>query len=151
MEHQDRFLNKVRTPSGTHLIHVPFSCKRWMSTKSVRLELSEKILLLSKHGDIILNSMSLTGEKWVSHTLSRPNFWMVWGCHGIPWLHFYFLFRTNGKKEHLDESNFRHCYGIFFKSAILEVTWSQSSLSRVARHIDNSILEDILQLKILRT
>ena len=27
---------------------------------------------------------------------------------------FIFLFRANGKKGHLDEHNFRHCYGSFF-------------------------------------
>ena len=36
-----------------------------------------------------------------------------------------FLFRTNGKKGHLDESDFCHCYGNFFKTAILKVTWYQ--------------------------
>ena len=34
-----------------------------MSTKFVRLELSEKLLPLLKHGDIILNSMTQTREK----------------------------------------------------------------------------------------
>ena len=37
-----------------------------------------------------------------------------------------FLFRTKGKKGHLeDENDFRHCYGNFFESGILKVTWSQ--------------------------
>ena len=36
-----------------------------------------------------------------------------------------FLFRTNGTKGRLDENDFRHCHGIFFKSGILKVTWSQ--------------------------
>ena len=35
---------------------------------------------------------------------------------------FQFLFRTNGKKEHLDEGNFHHSYGNYFESAILKVT-----------------------------
>ena len=47
----------------------------------------------------------------------------------IPWysacLLLLFLFRTNGKKRCLDENDFRHCHGIFFKSGILKVTWSQ--------------------------
>ena len=38
---------------------------------------------------------------------------------------FLFLFRTNGKKEHLDESDFRHGYGNHFESAILKITWYQ--------------------------
>ena len=36
-----------------------------------------------------------------------------------------FLFRTNGKKGHLDESDFCHCYGNFFETTILKVTWYQ--------------------------
>ena len=35
---------------------------------------------------------------------------------------FIFIFRTNGKKEHLDEKDFRHGYGNYFESAILKVT-----------------------------
>ena len=37
------------------------------------------------------------------HFLSRANFWIGWRFHG--------MFRINGQKEHLDENNFRHCYG----------------------------------------
>ena len=32
-----------------------------------------------------------------------------------------FLLRSNGKKEHLDEKDFRHGYGNYFKSDALEV------------------------------
>ena len=35
-------------------------------------------------------------------------------------VHFYFLFRINGKKEYLDENDFYQCYGKFLK-----VTWLQ--------------------------
>ena len=45
-----------------------------MSTKFVRLELSETTLPLPKHGDIILNSMTRTKEKEDSHVLGRPEF-----------------------------------------------------------------------------
>ena len=45
--------------------------------------------------------------------------------HGF---NFIFLFRTNGKKGHLHENDFLHCYGDFFESVILEVTWSQLCL-----------------------
>ena len=34
---------------------------------------------------------------------------------------FLFLFRTNGKKEHLDENDFRHGFGNYFQRAILKV------------------------------
>lgn len=50
---------------------------------------------------------------------------------------FILLFMTNGTKEHLDEKNFRHCYGNFFESAILKVKWSQlNPFSEISRHID---------------
>ena len=81
----------------------------------VRLELSEKTLSLPKYGDIILNSMTQTREKWESKVLGRPDFWMV--C-----VYCYSLFRTNSKKEHLNKNDFRRCYGNFFESAILKVT-----------------------------
>ena len=35
------------------------------------------------------------------------------------------LFRTSGKKGHLDENDFPYYYGNFFESGILKVTWSQ--------------------------
>ena len=38
---------------------------------------------------------------------------------------FIFLFRTNGKKEHLDEYDFRHGYDDNFESVILKVSWYQ--------------------------
>ena len=38
---------------------------------------------------------------------------------------FIFLFRTNCKKEHLDENDFRHGYGNHFESAVLKVIWYQ--------------------------
>ena len=80
-----------------------------------------KTLTMPKQEDIILNSMTQTkknGTPW-------------------PWIDFYegatvfrisifiFLFRTNGKKEHLDENDFRHGYGNYFDSATLKVTWYQ--------------------------
>ena len=36
---------------------------------------------------------------------------------------FFICFRTNGKKEHLDENNFRHVDVNYFEKAILKVTW----------------------------
>ena len=68
---------------------------------------------LSKQWDIIVNSMSQTREKWDCLVLRRSDFWMIWRFHGIPCFHFYFLFRTNGKREQLHENDFRHCYGDF--------------------------------------
>ena len=65
--------------------------------------------------------------------MGLPYFDWTWLLNGMkmPWysvcsfFFFFFLFRTNINKGYLDESDFRHCYGIFFKSAILKVTWTQ--------------------------
>ena len=57
-----------------------------MSTKFGRLEFSGKIFSFTK------SSITQTREKWDSPVLSRPDFWMVWICHGILCVHFYFYF-----------------------------------------------------------
>ena len=41
-------------------------------------------------------------------------------CRGISF--FIFLFKSNSKNEHLDEKDFRHSYGSYFKSVVLKVT-----------------------------
>ena len=66
----------------------------------------------------------------------------------------FFVFRTNGKKEHLDENDFRKSFSNYFKSAILKVTWyqpySKFFLNNYEAHWER-YLNDILQLKILRS
>ena len=63
-------------------------------------------------------------------------------------------FSCDGKKEHLDGTNFRHNYGKYFGSAILKVTWYQPCskfyLNNYNAHWQRH-LKDTLQLKILRT
>ena len=44
---------------------------------------------------------------------------MVFHFCGIP--NFYFSVQNNGKKEHLNESDFGHSYGNFFETVILKV------------------------------
>ena len=53
------------------------------------------------------------------------------------------LLITNGKKGHLDENYFHHCYGIlyYFES----YSHDQSFFSTIMRHNGNSISKDILQ------
>ena len=91
-----------------------FSNKRWTSTKFVRSELTVELLASPKHGKLISKSMSQTKEK--HHSL----FWvdLSFKCYEETWyskcLLLLFLFRTNGKKEDLDENDFRHCHGNFF-------------------------------------
>ena len=97
--------------------------------------------------------MTQTREKWDCHALSRRDFWMVWRCHGIPCV-IIFLFRTNGKKGYLDENDFHTVIVVFPKVSfwkLLDLSYVQSCLSTIMRHIDTSIMKDTLQLKILRT
>ena len=59
-----------------------------------------------------------------------PLFWVDLNGVKIAWysacLLLLFLFRTNGKKGHLDKNDFRYCSGNFFsKVAFWKVTWSQ--------------------------
>ena len=37
--------------------------------------------------------------------------------------HFYFLFRTNDKKEHFAENNFHHCYGNYLQYFFWKFCW----------------------------
>ena len=121
-----------------------------MSFEFVRLEhgeLSEKNLPLPKHGYMILNCMIQTSEKWGCC-------WIVWRCHVFRVFIFIVLFRINIRKGYLDESVFRHCYGNFFESVILKVTWSQLCLKFLLKNCEahsKQHFEEILQWKILRT
>ena len=48
------------------------------------------------------------------------------------------MFRTSGKKEHLDENDFRHGYGNYFESAILEFPcqhWRGTLTKTFERHL----------------
>ena len=67
---------------------------------------------------------------------------------------FILLFRTNGKKGHLDENDFHTVMVVIPKVPfwkLFDHSYVQSSLSIITKHIDNSILKDTLPLKILRT
>ena len=66
------------------------------------------------------------------------------------------LFRTNSKKGHLDENDFRHCDGNFFSKVAFWKLLGHSYVQivpsqQLRRHTDNSIWRDTLQLYILRT
>ena len=92
--------------------------------------------------------------------MGLPGFEQCWLLHDrkLPWYSvftfFNFLFRGNGKKEHLNENDFRHGYGNWFRSAVLKVTWfqlcSKFFLNNYEAHWQRH-LKDTLQLKILRT
>ena len=86
------------------------------STMFVKSEIAVETLVSPKYGKIILKFMWQTKEKhdclyWVD----------LWPLNGVK-MTWYFaclllliLFRTNGKKGHLDENDFRHCDGNFFQ------------------------------------
>ena len=82
-------------------------------------------MLLPKHGDVTLNSMTQIKEKWDS--IRKFKWYEDVTVFDVFILFIYlfiylFLFITNGKKGNLDENDFCHCYGIFFESALLKVT-----------------------------
>ena len=91
-----------------------FLCKHWTSTKFARSELTVETLASSRYGEITLKSMFQTREMWL------PYFVYIWllNVMKMRWYSGYslllLLFRTNGKKGHLDENRFRRCYGNFF-------------------------------------
>ena len=94
-------------------------------------------------------------KKWDSHVLSRLDFWMVWRCHGIPCVYFYFfcLEPTLGKDTWMRATS-TTVMVIFSKVLfwkLLDHNHLQSSFSIITRHIGNIILIDTLQLKILQT
>ena len=67
---------------------------------------------------------------------------------------FIFLFRNNDKKNQLNEDDFPHCYGNFFRECYSDSTWSplysKSFLSNYKAHWQQH-LKGTLQLKILQT
>ena len=85
------------------------------------LKLTVKILALSKHGEIILK-LCPRQKKNVT-LLFCVDLTFEWYEDVIVFrvFIFIFLFRTSGKKGHLDENDFRYCYGNFFESGILKV------------------------------
>ena len=113
----------------------------------------EKHMFLPKYGDLILNSIALAREKRKSLVLCRPDFWMVWRCHDIPFAHFCFLFIS--KTILVWEWYPPRLWWFFQKhhseSYLVITSYVQSSFSSFTRQIDNSILGDILQLNILQT
>ena len=80
----------------------------------------------SKPEEIILKSMSQTKEKLDFLVLSRYDLWIVWICHGIPRVNFYYfcLERTVRKDTSMRTTSIT-VRVIFFESGILKVTWSQ--------------------------
>ena len=98
------FLNKVWIPSETHIIYLSFPCKLWMSTKFVRLELSQKNFTFTqtRRYNTKFCDQNETTILRVDVTFEWYEDVMVFGV-----FIFIFLFRTNGKKRHLDENDFR--------------------------------------------
>ena len=96
--------------------------------------------------------MSQTRE-WNSLVLSRADFQSIWRCHDILCFLFHFVFRANGKRTTKWKQS-PSLLWYFFRMCHCETTWSSyvhSSSATIARHFENGIWNDTLQLKILRT
>ena len=79
----------------------------------------------SKHGGIILHSMSQTREKWDSLVFCRDDSWMIWKSHSILCFPFYFSFRSV-IREQLGHNDFRHCHDhLFYGKCHSKSSWSQ--------------------------
>ena len=77
---------------------------------------------LSKHGNIILNSMNQTREKWYSLVVSYKLFIFKQNEDAMIFCVFIFIFCLETTvREQLDENDFHHYYGNFFESTILKL------------------------------
>ena len=80
---------------------------------------------------------------------------MIWKCHGIPCFHFYFLFRSNGKRQQVNENDYSRYYGNFFFWKCHSKSTSSHLFSKFFLNNYDAPwqwhLKDNLQLKILRT
>ena len=101
----------------------------------------------------MLRSMIKTREKWdffrVELTFELYESAMVFRV-----FIFILLLRTNGKKEHLDENDFRHCYVFFFsKVPLWKLLYHRNvhrSFTTIKRHIENRIWETIYSWRFYR-
>ena len=111
-------------------------------------------LTLLKQKDIMLNSMTQTGEKWDSLVLGRGDFWMIWTCHAILCFYFIFMFR-NVVREQLGQNNFSGCYVFFskvtFRKYLITTMFKVLYQQLWSTLIDNGIWKDTWQRKILWT
>ena len=156
MDQSERFSKESINPVGNIYNSFTVFMLTLMSTKIVRLRVFRKNKFpLPKLVYMTLNSMTQTRERWNCHVLSRPDFWMIWRCYCIPCVHFIYLFiyfcleSTLGKDTWMTASS-ATVIVLFLKVPFWKLL-DQSSFSRISWHIQNSILKEILQLKILRT
>ena len=93
------------------------SCKRCTSTKFARPELTVETVASPKHGKIIRKvHVPNKKETWLPLFWADLTFeWFVKMSWYSACLLLSFFFRTNGKKGHLDENGFHHCYSNFFR------------------------------------
>ena len=132
-----------------------FSFKHWTSTKICEVWVNSRNLSFTQTWKKKKKKIPFAKEKCDSLVLSRSDLWMVWRCHGIPRVYCcYFCLEPTVRKDTWMSTTSVTVMVVFFEKGILKVTWSQLCskylLSRT-RHIDNSILKDILQFFVLRT
>ena len=102
------------------------------------------------------SSITQAKEKWNSPILRRPDFQMIWRCHGILCVHFYFcfLFRSNFRTRYLRERLPPRLWEFFSKVIFGKLpyhSYVEVYLFSIARHNINSTLKDTLRLKIFWT
>ena len=122
-----------------------------MSTKFVRLELSENMLHLPKHGYMILNCMAQTREKL---RCGAATFWLdlnfEWYEDTMVFRMFIFVFFCLEPTLRKD-TWMRVIFSKVLLRKLLDHIYVQCFFSRIARQFENSTLKEILQLKILWT
>ena len=99
--------------------------------------------------------MSQTKKKCDPFVFSRSDLWTVWRCRGIPRVYcYYFCLEPTVRKDAWMRTISVTIVEFHLKVAfwkLLDHSYVQCSFSIIARHIENSILKDNLQLNILRT
>ena len=128
------FLN----PLQIHLIHFPFSRKRWTSTIIARLELSEQFYCAQTWRHNTKLHEKSQREKWNSLAFSRADFRMVWKCRLFI---FIYCLEPTVKKNTWMKTIFVTAMVIFFKLSfwkLLNHSYGPSPFSTVMRHIDDN-------------
>ena len=134
MKQQESFYRQGINPGKTHEIHLPFSCKRWTSTKIIRLKLSGNFNFTQAcRYDIKLNEPSKrkVGLPCSEETFKGYEDIMIF-CAFI----FIFCLEPTVKKQPMTTTSVTIMV-IFFEKTILELldhSYVESSFANIRRH-----------------
>ena len=97
---------------------------------------------------------TLIANKFYPFLLSRSDLWIVWRCHGILRVYwYYFCLEPTVRKDACMRTT--SINAIFFSKValckLLDHSYVESFFSIITRHIENSILREALQLNIFWT